>query len=166
MSKSKNPEALYATRWIDQRLREIVMHFQPMAEAISEGHREAAVPATADARQFQRERELLAGKIRDMRGRAIHEADALLALRRTLAARCIVFPQEPPEIVGELAELRRIHEAQMAKLAEEWDWFERAYEYQVECSRCDHDGDERPSPAAYGLEPGKPNEADGGGEEE
>lgn len=163
MSSLNNPEALHAARWIDQRLRELVMHFQPMAEAISEGHRETAGPAAAGPRQFQRERELLAVTIRDMRGRMIHEADSLLTLRRKLAARCSVFPQEPPEIVGELAELRRMHEAQMKKLAEEWDWFDRAYEYHVECSRCDHDGDVRPPRATYGLDDGDGNEADGGG---
>lgn len=166
MSKLNNPEALHATRWIDQRLREIVMHFQPMAKAVSDGHRETAAPAKTDPRQFQRERELLAVKIRGMRGRAIHEADDLLALRRQLAARCRMFPQEPLEIIGELAEMRRTHEAQMEKLAEEWDWFERAYEYHVECSRCDHDGDVRPSPVAYGLENSERNEADDGGEGE
>lgn len=162
MSKLNNPQSLYAARWIDQRLREIVMHFQPMAEAISDGHRETAAPSKTDPRQFQRERGLLAAKIRDMRGRVIHEADDLLSLRRKLAARCAVFPQEPPEIMGELAAMRRTHEAQMAKLAEELDWFDRAYEYHVECSRCDHDGDERPSPADYGLKDGNVGETDDG----
>lgn len=168
MSKLNNHQSLYAARWIDQRLREIVMHFQPMAEAISDGHRETAAPNKTDPRQFQRERELLAAKIRGMRGRAINEADDLLSLRRTLAAKCSVFPKEPPEIMAQLARMRCSHEAEMAKLAEEWDWLERAYDYHVECSRCDHDGDERPSPADYGLEDGKPDEAepDDGGEGE
>ncbi len=166
MSKLNNPQALYAVRWIDQRLREIVMHFQPMAEAISDGHRETAAPAKTDPRQFQRERHLLAVEIRDMRGRVIREADDLLSLRRKLTARCTVLQQEPPEIMGELADMRRTHEAQMAKLAEELDWFERAYEYHVECSRCDHDRDERPSSADYGVEDGEGNEADDGWEGE
>jgi hypothetical protein len=153
--KNQNPRdrALYAARWIDQRLREVVLHFQPTAEAISEAHRTLAPEGSAAGPHgFRRERQLLAVKIRDMRGRVISEADSLIKIRRQISAGATPFPKEPPDVIGELERIRRKHNADMEKLAAECDWFERSFEYHVECQRCDHDGDVRPSLASYGLE--------------
>ena len=153
MTRINNAAALYAARWIDRRLRELVMHWQPTMEAISDAHRET-VSVTADGpRDFKRAREVLAGDIARMRGEMIREAEKLLALRRKITPRGSVFPHEPPEVLAELKRLRQMHDEYLRERHAEEEWFENAWEYSLERARCEHDGDVLPNPAHYGLGP-------------
>jgi hypothetical protein len=145
--------ALYAARWIDQRLRELVGHWRPTMEAISDAHRECAKETATDPRDFQNKRQLLAGEIARMRGDMLRDADGLLKLRRKIAPASGAFPQEPPEVLAELKRLRRAHDEYLAEQRAADEWFENAFEYSRECARCEHDGDVLPNPAHYGLDP-------------
>jgi len=148
-----NRTALFAARWIDQRLRELVGHWRPTMEAISDAHREWAKETATDPRDFQNKRQLLAAEIAQMRGDTLRDADRLLKLRRKIAQRCVAFPQEPPEVLDELKRLRKAHDEHLAERRAADEWFENAWEYSLECSRCQHDGDVMPNPADYGLDP-------------
>jgi hypothetical protein len=153
MPAPTNTTALYAARWIDQRLRELVLHWQPTMEAISEAHREVAKATATDPRDFHGKRNLLAGEIARMRGRMIDEADSLLKLRQEIAPRTEAFPREPRDVRGELERLRRVHKAYLAERYAEDEWFDNWLEYSIESARCEHDGDVLPNPAEYGLDP-------------
>jgi hypothetical protein len=153
MTRINNTAALYAARWIDRRLRELVMHWQPTMEAISDAHRETVSVTADDPRDFKCARAILAGDIARMRGEMIREAEKLLALRRKITPRGSVFPQEPPEVLAELKRLRRLHDEYLREWEAEEEWFENAWEYSLERARCEHDGDVLPNPADYGLGP-------------
>lgn len=153
MTRINNAAALYAARWIDRRLRELVMHWQPTMEAISDAHRESVSITADDPRDFKRAREVLAGEIARTRGEVIGAAEMLLSLRRKITPRGSVFPQEPPEVLAELKRLRRMHDEYLRERYAEEEWFDNAWEYSLERARCEHDGDVLPNPADYGLGP-------------
>jgi hypothetical protein len=160
MKNEKTKAASYAARWIDQRLRELVIHWQPTMEAISDAHRETACITADDPREFKRARETLAGEVARMRGEMIREAEKLLELRRKIAPRVGAFPCEPADVTGELKRLRLLHDAYLKERYAEEEWFDNALEYSVERARCERDGDVPPNPADYGLD----NEPSGGDE--
>ncbi|NQW47866.1 MAG: hypothetical protein HQ464_08870 [Planctomycetes bacterium] len=149
----KNTAALYAARWVDQRLRELVVHWRPTMEAISEAHREVAQATATDPRDFMFKRRLLATEIAQMRGDMLREADKLLKLRQKVTPQAGAFPQEPPEVLAELKRLRRAHDEYLAERRADEEWFDNVWDYSMECSRCQHDGDVMPNPADYGLDP-------------
>lgn len=149
----KNTAALYAARWVDQRLRELVVHWRPTMEAISEAHREVAQATATDPRDLMFKRRLLATEIAQMRGDMLREADKLLKLRQKVTPQAGAFPQEPPEVLAELKRLRRAHDEYLAERRADGEWFDNVWDYSMECSRCQHDGDVMPNPADYGLDP-------------
>lgn len=149
----KNTAALYAARWVDQRLRELVVHWRPTMEAISEAHREVAQATATDPRDLMFKRQLLATEIAQMRGDMLREADKLLKLRQKVTPRAGAFPQEPPEVLAELKRLRRAHDEYLAERRADEEWFDNVWDYSMERSRCQHDGDVMPNPTDYGLDP-------------
>lgn len=151
--KNNNTAALHAARWVDQRLRELVMRWQPTMEAISDAHREVAQAIATDPRDFQWKRQLLAGEIARMRGDMLRDADNLLKLRRKIAPLSGLFPHAPPVVLAELRRLQQTHNQYLAEREAEEQWFDNAWDYAQECARCEHDGDVRPNPAEYGLDP-------------
>jgi len=154
MKKHENHNAMLAARWIDQRLHEMVTHWQPTMQAISDAHRETASVTAGDPRGFTQTRQMLAGDIARMRGDMIRDADKLLDLRQKIAPQSGVFPQVPPIVVAELRRLRGLHAEYLEERYAEEQWFDRALDYHFECTRCEHDGDVRPSPSDYGLDQG------------
>jgi hypothetical protein len=153
MTRTNYSSALYAARWIDQRLRELVMHWEPTMKAIGEAHREAAQATATDPRDFQSKRQVLSAEISDMRGAMLREAKKLVGLRGKITPRTGVFPQVPPDVEAELKRLQQKHDAYLAERYAEEEWFDNAFEYSLECARCQNDGDVLPNPADYGLDP-------------
>lgn len=157
------PKAMFAARWIDQRLREVVTHYRPMADAVDDAFHERHPPGSLGKTERQRARQKLAGRFCDARARALAEADSLLSMRGQLAPHPDALPAVPADVLGELRRMRREHEEYMAKLAAELDWIDRAVEYSREVARAGRDGDTPPNPRDYGV--GDGGDADGEGDE-
>lgn len=153
MRNSVNANALYAARWIDQRLHELVIHWQPTMEAISDTHRELASATASDPRDFKWARGALAARIAQMRGDMIHDAEQLLDLRQKITPPAGMFPQTPPAVVAELRRLRQLHDEHLEERYAEEKWFQNALDYHFEGIRCERDGDVLPNPADYDLDP-------------
>jgi len=148
----KNPAALLAARWIDQRLSELVGHFTPLVTAVADAFDERHPPGSLDSVDRRRKRQLVAADFATMREATVREVDRLLKLRQGLAERPADVPPVPGRVLSKLAELRAAHESWREQQAAELRRFEDELEYAQECSRCLHDGDERPSRAEYGLD--------------
>lgn len=135
-------------------LRDVVMSFQPLAELYRE---EAKERATALG--------LKKCELFLVTERRIHiYRQDVLRLVKTLSA--ILFNVNRPRleawrvefdepVASEVNRLRAEDAAyrRAEKQADESEWFENSFEYSVECARAEHEGDVRPNPADYGLDP-------------
>ncbi len=150
---TKYPEAQLAARWIDQRLRELVMHYQPLADAIGaafdERHDAAATPSV----ERRRARGPIEVALMDMRGDDVRRAKSLLRMRDALAAPGGQLAAVPTDVLRQLDAMGREHDAYMTKLAAELDWLDEQVEWDYEVKRCRHDGDTLPTAEMWGVEP-------------
>jgi hypothetical protein len=151
---TKYPEAQLAARWIDQRLRELVLHHQPLADAIvaafDERHDAAATPTV----ERRRARGPLDAVLVAMLGTDVRQARALLRMRGELAVPGGQLSAVPADVLRQLDAMDRDHDANATTLAAELDWIDEQVEWGYEVQRCRHDGDTLPTAEMRGEECG------------
>jgi hypothetical protein len=159
-----NPKAQLACRWIDQRLREVVMHYQPLVDAIGEAFDERHDAAATPPADRRRARGPLGASLMAMLGDDVRRATCLLRMRDGLATPGGQLAAVPADVLRQLDAMDREFDAYATKLAAELDWIDEQVEYGLEVQRCIRDGDVLPTPADWGFAEERPN-GDGEGDE-
>jgi len=142
-----NQKILTAMRWIDERLRALVLHAKPLANAVDEGMNEYPAIGFAgdELRAFRRDRE---ANWHWLRSREIDEANALVELWRECAESDDgTAPSVPADVIRAIAALQCERDSHLATVAAECDLVGANAELAIEGQRARYDGaDERGAP--------------------
>ena len=117
--------AAIAIRWIDQRLREIVLHHDALVEAVLAAIDEHRAAGRIDDRG---RREIVATIAANRRDATISEADSLLRIREKCVGGRSDIATLPASVFAALSKLRDEQRRYRDEQAEESAWFDEVFE--------------------------------------